>query len=84
MDKTLGYLREILSNYNDEHHSEGRRLFRKVSEGKFTSEGDFVRHLSQKEIEFLNDILPKEIMYAKEELDEKRAHELNEVYELLF
>ncbi|MED3563628.1 sigma-G-dependent sporulation-specific acid-soluble spore protein CsgA [Bacillus xiapuensis] len=84
MDKTLGYLREILSNYNDEHHTLGRHLFRKVSEGRFASEGDFVRLLDQKEIEFLNDILPKEIRYAKEEQDEKRAHELNEVYELLF
>jgi hypothetical protein len=83
MDKTLGYLREILANYNDEH-SEGRHLFRKVSEGTFHSEGDFIRQLNQKEINFLNKVLPNEINYAKEEQDEKRAHELNEVYELLF
>jgi hypothetical protein len=83
MDQTLGYLREILSNYSDEH-SEGRHLYRKLSEGQFTSEGSFVRKLNSKEINFLNKILPNEIKYAKEELDEKRAHELNEVYELLF
>ncbi len=83
MDKTLGYLREILSNYSDDH-SEGRQLYRKLSEGNFSNEGDFVRHLTQKEINFLNNMLPKEINYAKEEQDEKRAHELNEVYELLF
>lgn len=83
MDKTLGYLREILANYNDEH-SEGRHLFRKLSEGTFSSEGDFVRNLNQHEIAFLNKILPNEIKYAKEEQDEKRAYELNEVYELLF
>jgi hypothetical protein len=83
MDQTLGYLREILSNYSDEH-SEGRHLYRKLSEGQFTSEGSFVRELNSKEINFLNKILPNEINYAKEELDEKRAHELNEVYELLF
>jgi hypothetical protein len=83
MDQTLGYLREILSNYSDEH-SEGRHLYRKLSEGQFTSEGSFVRELNSKEINFLNKILPNEIKYAKEELDEKRAHELNEVYELLF
>lgn len=83
MDKTLGYLREILSNYSD-GHSDGRQLYRKLSEGNFSNEGDFVRHLTQKEISFLNNILPKEINYAKEEQDEKRAHELNEVYELLF
>lgn len=83
MDQTLGYLREILSNYSDEH-SEGRHLYRKLSEGYFSSEGSFVRHLNQKEIDFLNKILPNEIEYAKEEQDVKRAHELNEVYELLF
>ena len=83
MDKTLGYLREILSNYSDDH-SEGRQLYRKLSEGNFSNEGDFVRHLTQKEINFLNDMLPREINHAKEEQDEKRAHELNEVYELLF
>lgn len=82
MDKTLGYLREILSNYAAKH-AEGRYLYRKLAEGNFSSEGSFVRHLNQKEIDFLNKILPEEIKYAKEEQDEKRAYELNEVYELL-
>ncbi|XJZ28970.1 hypothetical protein ACF5W4_09380 [Bacillota bacterium Lsc_1132] len=44
MDRTLGYLREILSNYTEEH-SKGRQLFRKLSEGNFPSEEAFVRHL---------------------------------------
>jgi hypothetical protein len=83
MDQTLGYLREILSNYSDEH-SEGRHLYRKLSEGDFISEESFVRHLNSSEIDFLNKILPNEIKYAKEEKDDKRAHELNEVFELLF
>ncbi len=83
MDQTLGYLREILSNYVD-GHNEGRQVYRKLTEGEFSSEGDFVRKLNYKEINFLNEILPKEINYAKEEQDEKRAHELNEVFELLF
>ena len=83
MDNTLGYLREILSNYTDDH-SEGRHIYRKLSEGHFTSEGAFVQVLNQKEINFLNKMLPKEINYAKEEQDEKRANELNEVFELLF
>ncbi|MFF2450654.1 sigma-G-dependent sporulation-specific acid-soluble spore protein CsgA [Neobacillus sp. NPDC058068] len=83
MDKTLGYLREILANYTDEH-AVGRHLYRKLLEGHYASEGAFVRDLSQKESHFLNKILPTEISYAKEEQDEKRAYELNEVYELLF
>jgi hypothetical protein len=83
MDKTLGYLRETLANYNDEH-TIGSHLYRKLAEGQFSSEGSFVKHLNQTEINFLNKILPNEIRYAKEEQDEKRAHELNEVFELLF
>ena len=83
MDKTLGYLRETLSNYIDES-SFGKHIYRKLTEGHFSSEETFVRHLSQREIEFLDDILQREIKYAKEEKDQKRAYELNEVYELLF
>lgn len=83
MDKTLGYLRETLANYNDEH-TIGSHLYRKLSEGHFSSEESFVRQLNQTEINFLNKILPNEINYAKEEQDEKRAYELNEVFELLF
>lgn len=83
MDLTLGYLRETLSNYTEDH-SEGRDLYKKLMEGNYKTEGAFVRDLNQKEINFLNHMLPKEITYAKEERDEKRAFELNEVYELLF
>ena len=83
MDQTLGYLREILANYNGEH-TIGSHLYRKLAEGNFSTEGSFVRQLNQSEINFLNKILPDEIQYAKEEQDEKRAHELNEVFELLF
>jgi hypothetical protein len=82
MDKTLGYLRETLSNYANEH-SQGKHLYRKLVEGRYTSEESFVQHLNSKEIEFLNEILPKEINYAKQEQDKQRARELNEVYELL-
>lgn len=83
MDKTLGYLKEILSNYTD-NHTEGKQLFQKLSEGEYRSEGAFVRDLDAKEIDFLNKILPDEIRHAQQEQDEKRAYQLNEVYELLF
>jgi hypothetical protein len=83
MDKTLGYLRETLSNYTGEHNSQGRHLYQKLTDGQYPTEESFVRHLSSGEIEFLNKILPDEINYANEEKDHKRAKELNEVYELL-
>lgn len=83
MDQTLGYLKEIISNYTDDH-TEGKHIYKKLTKGDFTSEGSFVRNLNQKEINFLNNILPEEINYAKAEKDEKRAYQLNEVYELLF
>lgn len=82
MDKTLGYLREILSNYTD-NHTDGKQVYQKLIRGHYHSEGDFVRDLSSKEMDFLNKILPDEIKYAREEQDEKRAYQLNEVYELL-
>lgn len=83
MDQTLGFLRETLSNYT-EQYSVGQRIYEKVKKGNYPSEGDFVRNLTTEEIDFLNKILPDEIQYAKDEQDEKRAYELNEVFELLF
>jgi hypothetical protein len=83
MDQTLGYLRETLSNYT-EQYTIGQRIYEKVKQEKYQSEGAFVRDLSAEEIDFLNKILPDEIQYAKDEQDQKRAHELNEVFELLF
>lgn len=83
MDQTLGYLRETLSNYT-EKYTIGQKIYEKVKQEHYTSEGEFVRALTAAEIDFLNKILPEEIQYAKDEQDQKRAHELNEVFELLF
>lgn len=83
MDKTLGYLKETLSNYTDDH-TEGRHIYQKLKNGNFKTEGAFVRSLNQGEIDFLNKILHAEIDHAKEVQDDKRVYELNEVYELLF
>jgi hypothetical protein len=83
MDKTLGYLREILSNYT-EKYSEAQHLYRKLTDENFTSEGSFVRQLNQEEMDFLNKLLPNEIKHAKESEDHTRAYQLNEVYELIF
>ena len=82
MDHTLAYLRETLSNYTDTH-TDGKKIYQKLINSHYRTEEAFVRALSSKEIEFLNKILPDEIKYAQEEQDEKRSHELNEVYELL-
>ena len=83
MDKTLGYLRETLSNYS-EQYSVGKSIYKKLVTHNFHGEGAFVKVLSQEEINFLDKILPDEINYAKEEQDSERARQLNEVYELLF
>ncbi|WP_191276622.1 sigma-G-dependent sporulation-specific acid-soluble spore protein CsgA [Neobacillus kokaensis] len=83
MDKTLGYLKETLSNYTDDH-SEGRQIYQKLATGNFKTEGAFVRTLNEKEIDFLNHILHAEINYAQDVQDDQRVYELNEVYELLF
>lgn len=83
LDKTLGYLKETLSNYT-EQYSIGQEIYHKLKDHNFKSEGSFVRALSQEESDFLNRILPDEINYANEEQDSLRAKQLNEVFELLF
>ncbi|MBT2695242.1 sigma-G-dependent sporulation-specific acid-soluble spore protein CsgA [Bacillus sp. ISL-55] len=83
MEKTQAYLREIISNYT-ETYPLSKKIYQRLEQGDYPSEGDFVRDLTAEEIEFLNKILPEAIEYAKNELDEKRAQQLNEVYELLY
>ncbi|ESU33894.1 hypothetical protein G3A_03625 [Bacillus sp. 17376] len=83
MEKTQAYLREIISNYT-ETYPLSKKIYQRLEQGGYPSEGDFVRDLTAEEIEFLNKILPEAIEYAKNELDEKRAQQLNEVYELLY
>jgi hypothetical protein len=83
MEKTQAYLREIVSNYT-ETYPLSKKIYQRLEEGNYPSEGDFVRDLTAEEVEFLNKILPDAIEYAKNELDEKRARQLNEVYELLY
>ncbi len=83
MEKTQAYLREIVSNYT-ESYPLSRKIYQRLDNGNYSSEGAFVKDLTAEEIEFLNKILPEAIEYAKNEFDEKRAHQLNEVYELLY
>ncbi|MFS0863355.1 sporulation protein [Fredinandcohnia sp. 179-A 10B2 NHS] len=82
MDKTLGYLIEAISNY-DEEQKASKTILTKIMKHQYHSEEAFVRDLNDQEIEFLNHVLPDEINYAMEERDFKRVQELNEVYELL-
>ncbi|MBM6619809.1 sporulation protein [Bacillus suaedaesalsae] len=81
MDTTLGYLREILSNYTDKH-AISREIYKKL-ESKLDDEISFVRSLDQEQTQFLNDILPQEIEHALDEQDFPRTSELNHIYELL-
>ncbi len=83
MDSTLGYLRESLSNYTEEQQIV-QQIYDKINAKNYSSEGEFVRELDEVEIKFLNRILLTEIEYAKNGNDQKRAKELNEVFELLF
>ncbi|MBT2677968.1 sigma-G-dependent sporulation-specific acid-soluble spore protein CsgA [Bacillus sp. ISL-35] len=83
MEKTQAYLREIVSNYT-ETYPLSKKIYQRLENGRYPSEGDFVKDLTAEEIEFLNKILPEAIEYANNEQDEKRAQQLNEVYELLY
>ncbi|WNF21229.1 sigma-G-dependent sporulation-specific acid-soluble spore protein CsgA [Mesobacillus jeotgali] len=83
MEKTQAYLREIISNYT-ETYPLSKKIYSRLEHGNYPSEGDFVKDLTAEEIEFLNKILPEAIEYAKNEMDDKRSQQLNEVYELLY
>jgi uncharacterized protein YpiB (UPF0302 family) len=82
MEKTLGYLRESLSNYI-EKDKRARTIYEKL-DSSFKTEREFADHLEQEEIQFLNEILPDEIDYAKEEKDEQRYNQLNDMFEQLY
>ena len=83
MNQPVGYLREILSNYTDRSDT-AKQIYSIIKDRDFTTETSFIRELNEQQINFLNQILPDEINHAKEEQDSERAHQLNEVYELLF
>ncbi|KWW21711.1 MULTISPECIES: sigma-G-dependent sporulation-specific acid-soluble spore protein CsgA [Peribacillus] len=82
MDRTLGYLREILSNYTDQNPA-AQGIYNKIKGGHLQSEEDLINVLTGKEASFLNHILPQEIKHAKESSDTERVTQLSEVYELI-
>ncbi|RFU66343.1 sporulation protein [Peribacillus saganii] len=82
MDRTIGYLREILSNYTDQY-PEAQQIYDKIKHGSFPTEEALVNDLNHGERALLNQILPEEINHAKEVQDDERYIQLNEVYELL-
>ncbi|TDL88706.1 sporulation protein [Vibrio vulnificus] len=82
MDRTIGYLREILSNYTDQYPA-AQEIYNKIKSGHFHSEEELVNKLSGKESSFLNHILPQGIKHAKEASDSERVTQLSEVYELI-
>ncbi len=79
MIQPLAYLRETLSNYLNEHEI-CQRIYEKIMKASYKDEDAFVDDLSEDEMRYLNDILPDELNYAKEEQDEKRFNELNDIY----
>lgn len=81
MDVTLGYLRESLSNHLENEVCQ--RICKKMLGKRYVNEEEFIKDLDDNEMSFLNHVLEKEIKYAQNEQDQKRAKELNEVYELL-
>ncbi|WP_164670414.1 sporulation protein [Virgibacillus doumboii] len=82
MDDTLKYLRESLANYSE--HELCQQINQKLESADYDSEGDFVKTLDDREMAYLNDVLEREINYAKNVQNDIRVSELNEVYELLF
>lgn len=82
IDQTLDYLRESLSNYIENDMCQ--QIYRKLESGNYAGEGKFVEDLNDDEMAYLNEVLEREISYAKNVQHDSRVKELNEVYELLF
>ncbi|WP_243292207.1 sigma-G-dependent sporulation-specific acid-soluble spore protein CsgA [Bacillus sp. FJAT-47783] len=83
MENSLLYLRETLSNYLERSHR-SHAIYKKILKGNFSTVSSFVESLNQEEVDLLNEILPEELNYARNEKDQKRYQELFEVYEQLY
>ncbi|PAE18671.1 sporulation protein [Bacillus sp. 7504-2] len=83
MNQSLGYLKEILSNYTDRSDL-CKEIYAMIKRNDFISEESFVQELTSEQIDYLNKILPDEINHAREVNDSKRVEQLNEIFELLY
>lgn len=82
MEQTLAFLRETLSNYLNEHEL-SQRIYEKINKVTYKDEDAFVNDLREDEMRYLHDILPEELRYAKDEQDDKRYSELNNIFSRL-
>ena len=82
IDDTLLYLRESLSNYEGNELSQS--IHQKLQNKNYQSEEEFVEDLDDREMQYLNKILEREIGYAENVQDDLRVEQLREVYELIF
>lgn len=58
MDRTLGYLRESLSNHLE--HDVCRGIYKKLQAKHYANEGEFVKDLNDLEMDALNQVLEKD------------------------
>lgn len=82
IDNTLLFLRESLSNY--EKHELSRGIYLKLQQNQYQNEREFVEDLDDREMQYLDQILEREINYAENVQDDVRVSQLREVYELIF
>ncbi|WP_369797422.1 sporulation protein [Paucisalibacillus sp. EB02] len=82
IDHTLLYLRESLSNYEGNELSQS--IHQKLQNKNYQSEKEFVEDLDDREMQYLDKILAREISYAENVQDDLRIQQLREVYEILF
>lgn len=83
IEHSLRYLRESLSNY-EEDDDILERINKKLDSSVYESDIEFIEDLDEDETTYLDRILEQEINYAKDAQDEVRAKQLNDIYELLF
>jgi len=79
---TLLYLKESIANYADENKL-GQRIYNKLKEKAYHNEEEFLENLSEKEMDYLDDVLRMEMRYARSAQDSIREKQLNEIYQLI-
>jgi hypothetical protein len=82
MEKTLGYLREALSNWTDKNEM-ADHIFSKLEKQEYKTEAAFIDDIEDDQLIYLTRILPHELKYAQEEDDQERYQALNKIYDMI-
>jgi hypothetical protein len=82
MERSLGYLRESLSNWTDTNET-ARQLYSMIETQPYESNATFIEDLGDEEKTYLQEMIRYEMNYAKNERDKVRYDALNSIFRLM-